>query len=156
MEKKSVMDRYKKRVDKTVLTGQEKDVLIRLGSSFLRATEVGIPVGPPLSHVFGNLALENVDAQMLKVYGDRYTRYVDDIVLVVDREEEKDAKKLIESILQGEGLSTHPEKSDTLSSEEWIENVPSIPVRPRPGSFEELPSQTSHPILQSDQRNMRH
>ncbi len=138
VEKKSVMDRYKKRVDKTVLTGQEKDVLIRLGSSFLRATEVGIPVGPPLSHVFGNLALENVDAQMLKVYGDRYTRYVDDIVLVVDREEEKDAKKLIESILQGEGLSTHPEKSDTLSSEEWIENVPSIPVRPRPGSFEEL------------------
>ena len=46
----------------------------------LPVPKAGIPVGPDLSHALGHLALESVDRAMMHEYGERYLRYVDDII----------------------------------------------------------------------------
>jgi len=55
----------------------------------VNVAESGIPIGPGLSHVLGNLALEKLDDRMSKKIGGRYLRYVDDIFLVLSPKEIK-------------------------------------------------------------------
>ncbi len=101
-------------------------------SSFVRATSEqimdiptnGIPIGPALSHVFANIAMEKVDYYMSSFLEDRYLRYVDDIFLVLLPGEIDDTQSKLEDLVHEEGFTLHDEKFDVVTKEEWLNSLP--------------------------------
>jgi hypothetical protein len=79
----------------------------------------GIPVGPLLSAMLGNVALERVDTELSKSFPNKYCRYVDDIFIVCSRAEEKLVRQRIAAVLENEGLVMHERKTDYVSRETW-------------------------------------
>lgn len=98
----------------------------------------GIPIGPEVSHVLGHVALESVDAVMVKAYGDRYLRYVDDIIIVCAQSDILTATNRLRHALADEDLTLHEGKQDLVDAATW--SVPSHPVSSDGGmnSFGEL------------------
>jgi len=86
-----------------------------------QTAEVGIPIGPPLSHFLGQLALAQVDTVLEKTYPGRYFRYVDDIVIVVPRNRAEAAQKDVSVALSNEGLLINELKTEVASREVWFE-----------------------------------
>lgn len=89
----------------------------------VNVAESGIPIGPGLSHVLGNLALEKVDACMRQKIGGRYLRYVDDIFLVLSPKEIKTSELALNEVVRSEGLELHETKYDQMSTHDWIESI---------------------------------
>lgn len=87
-----------------------------------RPNVAGIPIGPEVSHVLGHVALEEVDAVMLKAYGDRYLRYVDDIIIVCARSDVLTATNRLGQALAEEGLFLHEGKQDLVDAATWSMN----------------------------------
>ena len=79
----------------------------------------GIPIGPEIAHIFGHVALEDVDNAMQKSYGDRYLRYVDDIVIVCAASEVQSATDRLRDALTEEGLVLHDGKQDVVDGSVW-------------------------------------
>jgi hypothetical protein len=82
----------------------------------------GIPIGPEVGHVLGHIALEAVDAAMLKACGDRYLRYVDDIIIVCAKSEAITATGRLRDALADEGLVLHGGKQDLVDADSWRAN----------------------------------
>ncbi len=98
-------------------------------NDLLEQTPQGIPIGPEMGHMIGHIALEDVDKELYKVFGERYLRYVDDIILVCDREEEKTAPSILESILKNTNmgnLELNETKTHTVNSETWLNHIPTF------------------------------
>lgn len=98
----------------------------------------GIPIGPALAHVFGNIALEDVDKEMSSTFGDNYLRYVDDIYFIVEKTDIKKTEDKLYSLLSKEGLALHEKKYDCLSASDWIGNVASIQEQICHNQFDKL------------------
>lgn len=79
----------------------------------------GIPIGPEIAHVFGHVAIEDVDAAMQTAYGDRYLRYVDDIIIVCPAAEVSLAISRLRDALTAEGLVLHEGKQDVVEGSTW-------------------------------------
>ncbi len=84
----------------------------------------GIPIGPDFSHVLGHLALDGVDEKLTRRYGEKYLRYVDDIILVVPRAGLCDADATLKNAVEEEGLRLNLDKRDFIGSGVWEENNP--------------------------------
>ena len=84
-----------------------------------RPKSSGLPIGPDLSHALGHLALAPVDAALQARFGDRYFRYVDDIVLVIPRPGVADALGAVGDALAAEGLALNSEKQDVVDAAAW-------------------------------------
>jgi hypothetical protein len=84
----------------------------------------GIPIGPALSHILGNLALEQVDEEMYEQMHERYLRYVDDILLVAEKTEVPSLEKKLRQLLEEQKLTLNENKHDTVTSSEWLGNLP--------------------------------
>ena len=56
------------------------DAILGFYSQLLTAGGNAIPVGPASSHVLGHLVLQDVDRELTSKYGEKYFRYVDDMV----------------------------------------------------------------------------
>lgn len=84
----------------------------------------GIPIGPDLSHFLGNVALEDVDHKMYRSHGERYLRYVDDIIVVCHRSERETVERSLSTLVEEEGLHLHEGKRDMVEALTWIENDP--------------------------------
>lgn len=89
----------------------------------LGVSKSGIPVGPNSAHVLGHLALTEVDAELGRDYGASYFRYVDDIVVVCQRNEIDGVKKKIKSSLGRQGFSLNVDKSVEMLADSWTLNV---------------------------------
>lgn len=98
----------------------------------------GIPIGPDLSHLLGNLALTDADAVFTKQFDNRYLRYVDDIVVVVPRSQKAAARNLLSETLAKEGLELNEDKDDCVDAATWQRNAPSTGGHSHPASFESL------------------
>lgn len=96
----------------------------------------GLPIGPDLSHAFGQIALESVDATMQAAYGNRYFRYVDDIIVVCPRSEVTRAEKRLNEAVKLEHLALHEGKQDVVDANTWKECDPH--ASRSPDSFESL------------------
>ena len=90
----------------------------------LHVAENGIPIGPALAHVFGNIALEAIDKEMHELLGDCYLRYVDDIVMLVEPNEVSDVTSKLKSLVESEGFRFNERKHDEVSSIDWLQNLP--------------------------------
>ncbi|MFN0017269.1 MAG: RNA-directed DNA polymerase [Pirellulaceae bacterium] len=124
INKDRVEERFVRHVLKTDLTKEEKNAAGVFVAQLLHSTGVsGVPIGPPLSHILGNLALENVDFQMSQVFPGRYFRYVDDVVIVVPRTEEESAMSRFRTLVGAEGLNLNETKTDRVSASIWKERI---------------------------------
>jgi hypothetical protein len=88
--------------------------------------DLGVLTGPMFTHLIANLVLGKVDLAMSQKMGERYSRYVDDIVLVGDAEQIKQERNLLKSLLEDEGMgfSLHEEGKDfRVASTEWLEGA---------------------------------
>ena len=83
---------------------------------------LSIPTGPALSHVLGNFAFKEIDTRLLEEFPGGYFRYVDDLVIVCQKRQAGAAIAKIEEAIRPFALNA--EKSDTLTSEHWVERCP--------------------------------
>jgi Reverse transcriptase (RNA-dependent DNA polymerase) len=98
---------------------QVSDGILDFYAQLLESGTGGLPIGPASSHVIGNLALQDVDQILGNSFGDRYFRYVDDIVVVCDETEASKVELQIRSAARNQGLEINEEKTAKLNSEEW-------------------------------------
>lgn len=80
----------------------------------------GLRVGPDMSHVLADISLEDVDSSLSQQFGARYFRYVDDIVVVVPKQDASIARKTIGKVLEQAGHSISDEKDSIADVEDWM------------------------------------
>ncbi len=84
----------------------------------------GVLTGPMFTHLIANLVLGKVDRMMFEKMGERYSRYVDDIVLVGDAAHVNEGRDLLKSLLDDMGFSLYEEGKDfRVTSVEWLEGA---------------------------------
>jgi len=88
----------------------------------------GIATGPEFSHTLANVLLAQADRDLETRYPQSYFRYIDEIILVVDRRDQNSASQRIAAVLGDLGLELNADKTDVVSSEEWLGHGP--PHRP--------------------------
>lgn len=79
----------------------------------------GLRVGPEMSHILADFALQNVDSQLCEAFRGSYFRYVDDIVVVVKKSEAQAARVAVGDILSREGYAVSVEKDAVVGRDEW-------------------------------------
>src|SRR5215469_2573897 len=88
----------------------------------------GIATGPEFSHILANVLLAQADRDLETRYPQNYFRYVDEMILVVDRRDQNSASQRVAAVLGDLGLELNADKTDVVSGEEWLGNGP--PYRP--------------------------
>jgi hypothetical protein len=104
-------------------TGIQDEGLRRATLAFakhqLDSSPRGIPIGTELSHLLASVSTGPLDDALAHAFGERYFRYVDDLVVVCDRSQAERVQSRIREILDGEGLEMNAEKTDVMSKEDW-------------------------------------
>ena len=85
----------------------------------------GIATGPEFSHTLANVLLAQADRDLETRYPQSYFRYIDEIILVVDRRDQNSASQRIAAVFGDLGLELNADKTDVVSSEEWLGHPPS-------------------------------
>ncbi|MGD0650670.1 MAG: RNA-directed DNA polymerase [Verrucomicrobiia bacterium] len=140
IKQRTVMARFQDAVGRSEMEGGIKETAITLAQHVFAGSpgEVGMAIGPLTSHILGDLALAPVDQAMSERYPGRYFRYVDDIVIVVPRDQVENAKAQLKHALDVEGLKLNEEKTDVVSREDWLSHCPDQAVGVSEDSFEAL------------------
>ena len=92
-------------------------------SQLLTAGGDGIPIGPASGHVLGQLVLHDVDTILIGKYGNKYFRYVDDIVIVCNENDVDTATQDIKDCIEYHGFAINAEKTMITSGVEWHHNM---------------------------------
>lgn len=107
------------------------ELYFKLGQSFIDKYKIaqkdiktpGLLIGPMFSHLLANLYLKEVDRAMKEITSNRYWRYVDDIVIMGNKEEIKMFSRKLHENMGNLGLTFHKEsKFFKLKTKEWLEN----------------------------------
>lgn len=123
-DKERVIQRFFTHIDKSEITKSEIESAKWMIEGLMRSPVPGIPVGPATAHVLGNLALLDADETILKRFPGRYFRYVDDLVIVCESSQRKDAEATIREALGREGLKPNPDKWDCITENQWRHEIP--------------------------------
>jgi hypothetical protein len=99
------------------------DAILGFYSQLLNAGGNGIPIGPASAHVLGHLVLQNADKELTQKYGERYFRYVDDMVVVCNEDEATSVKRDIQSCIEQHGFSLNTDKTVVINGAEWHHNL---------------------------------
>lgn len=89
-------------------------------SQTVGASSDGLWIGPPISHFYANVYLDDVDVSISSRYPNKYFRYVDDIAVVCDSKDISDVSSLCDSVFQEQGLKLSEGKSFRVSARSWI------------------------------------
>lgn len=120
VNKSRVEEKFVNRISASTLSSPERTSASLIAGQLLYSSGVnGLPVGPPLSHVLANVALENVDFQMSQLFEGRYFRYVDDVAVVAPESEANSVIDKFKTLITAENLSLNDSKTDVVKSEEW-------------------------------------
>lgn len=120
-----VLSRFRDRVSRSLLSPEASNACVSVAEKLARASNgAGLPIGPAFSHFLANYALETLDATLGMKVGEAYTRYVDDIVIVAEREAVDGLLRTITRLLAQQGLSLHPGKVAVLSDDQWLKASP--------------------------------
>jgi retron-type reverse transcriptase len=80
------------------------------------SADLGLSQGSPLSPLFANIYLIEFDKKIIKKYGQKYIRYVDDfIILCANSQEARAAFNLVSELLKVEKLALPPENQSGKS-----------------------------------------
>ena len=128
-------DRVRKIMSSTDLSDTIYPIADALLESMSQLESNAIPIGPSFSHILANYYLEPFDSAMFSSYGEAYTRYVDDIVIVSPKSQVDVIIKHMSSHLSDLGLELNELKLDVVDSGTWINNAP-LPSAPDWNDFE--------------------
>lgn len=98
----------------------------------------GIPIGPDFSHLLGHVALEDVDILLSTEFGERYLRYVDDLIVVCPAAKSEEVAGRIASIVDESGFKVHHGKNDIVRAEAWLSDCPAMKDADDEPAFNEL------------------
>lgn len=99
------------------------DAILGFYSQLLTVGGNGIPVGPASSHVLGHLVLQGVDRELTSKYGERYFRYVDDMVVVCHEDDESSVKRDIQRCIEQHDFSLNTDKTVVMNVADWYHNI---------------------------------
>lgn len=99
------------------------DAILGFYSQLLIAGGDGIPVGPASGHVLGHLILQGVDSELTGKYGERYFRYVDDMVVVCHEDQVAVVKHDIQRCIEQHGFLLNTDKTVVINSSDWHHNI---------------------------------
>lgn len=89
----------------------------------IQASKRGLPVGLESSHALAQLAIEDLDTEMIAKFGKRYFRYVDDIVVICHQKEANEIERSIATCIDRHGFSAHAGKTTRLRKGEWLTHL---------------------------------
>lgn len=124
IDRERAFERFKNRVEQSLIRGDERESVLQCAQGVCRPTKTnGLPIGPPLVHVLASIYLEDVDARLEQEFPGRYFRYVDDVALVVEKAQVRNAKRLFTSVVENEGLLVNEDKTDEHPASVWKQHV---------------------------------
>lgn len=94
----------------------------------IQQSPAGIPIGTEISHALADACLHTLDAELSKMLGKRYFRYVDDLTFVCTKSEVGHYEKFIKNYLNDIGLTLNNNKREILSFDEWAGEMDTSPV----------------------------
>lgn len=103
----------------SIPSDQSPDGLSNFFRQLLLAGGGGIPIGPAAGHLLGHVALKKVDEQLEKKYGSAYFRYVDDIVIVCNKNDRSSVEAGIRASVESSDLRLNALKTEILNGNEW-------------------------------------
>jgi len=120
MDKSFVYENFYKYIEQTDIEEKIKKGILSFVNSSLNITESGIPVNPDIGHLLGSITLKSFDNEMYETFGDKYFRYVDDIVII----DHYDNVELVKDVLnkklpKAQGADLNQEKYQMLDFSEW-------------------------------------
>lgn len=121
-----IRDGFAARLETSSLSLRERRRAIALVDGYLAASVKlgGLGLGSPLSHVLADIAMEATDRRLTEHFGDRYSRYVDDIVIVTRASEADEAFNRVQAHLAVLGLAINSAKSDVVPAIDWLSHAP--------------------------------
>lgn len=120
MDKSFVYENFSNYIEQTNIDEKIKNGILDFIKSSLDVTVSGIPVNPDIGHLLGSITLKSFDNEMYEIFGDRYFRYVDDIVIIDKEDNVKDVKAILdEKIPKSKGAILNQEKYQELDLAEW-------------------------------------
>lgn len=120
MDKYFVYENFSKYIEQTNIDEKIKKGILNFIKSSLDITVSGIPVNPDIGHLLGSIILKSFDSEMYEAFGDKYFRYVDDIVIVDNQDNVEYVKTILdEKIPKDKGATLNQEKYQVLNSSEW-------------------------------------
>ncbi|WP_201645937.1 RNA-directed DNA polymerase [Paraburkholderia metrosideri] len=99
------------------------DEILNFFRGLMNAGGAGIPIGPESAHVLGHLVLEPVDNELTELFGIKYFRYVDDIVVIANEADRKYVEKKVESTLRKYGFEPNTDKTTALDAQSWDRHI---------------------------------
>ena len=125
---------------------------IRYVEAILSTVKKGLPVGPAISHVIGNLMMRTLDSQLREIPSLLYTRYVDDMIFVVKESDAEKTIALVQDILSSTDLECQKSKTDITDLSEWKQHSPKYSLPSNSDSFEAIESRIQTYLLFKPQR----
>lgn len=104
-------------------SGLASGTILDFFTQVLATGKEGIPIGPASSHVLGQLIMRDVDSQLTHRYGDKYFRYVDDIVVVCDAGKADAVKQDLKDCIEQHGFSINADKTIVTTGVEWQHHI---------------------------------
>lgn len=92
-------------------------------SQLLESGGGGIPIGPASAHVLGHIVLQDVDSELTSRYGNKYFRYVDDIVVVCHQRDEDAVKQDIQNCIENHGFAINTDKTTLITGADWQNHI---------------------------------
>ena len=106
IKKPEIIDLIQKAIETESLSYPVKEKVKR------HKRELGIPEGLPISNSLANIYLANLDEKYSKLPGIKYYRYVDDILILLNRENLQTVKRAVVRDLKRLGLETNDKNAD--------------------------------------------
>lgn len=120
---------------------------MRYVEALFRTVERGLPIGPAISHIIGNLVMRDIDSQLRKVPSLLYTRYVDDVVFVVPEGDAESTIQRVENVFSHTELDCQRKKTDITTLDEWEQYSPRYSSSSKSDSFEAIESRIQMYLL---------
>jgi hypothetical protein len=137
VDKDSLKQKISARLD-TISDKSWRSISSSFFEGLLDNSREGIPIGPDIGHVLGHVALEEIDQRMYARFGEQYTRYVDDIIVVCEKHEVERTQSILAEALDAIGLKLNADKTDNVKSNDWLRYSPRMQGSETVDSFESL------------------
>jgi len=90
----------------------------KISNSILEQSIKGVPIGTNLSHLIAQTYLLDFDEKLNSKFPNKYFRYVDDIIIICEKTEQKEVEEYVVSSLPKE-LKLNESKTDIVDAKEW-------------------------------------
>lgn len=116
IQKIDMINQFLKKLD-SVDFEEDKQLLKNYTTQLLH--DDGIPIGPEFSHFLANIFLEELDWNLSKRFEHQYFRYVDDLIILIPKDDEEKVLSYIKDLLP-DYIKLNEDKYDFISDNDWI------------------------------------